>query len=165
MKRKMAPVCALNILFAFALTAQQPGGPRTYVLGPDDQIATRAIEAEELSDKPVRIDAAGYIHLPMIGRLKAGGLTVEQLENDLIVPRAMSTATTVHPLAVLLAILAGGQLFGPIGALLAVPFATCVSVFLIALRGEQDEQSPAVRRAIGDLAGSPRPAIATRDPQ
>jgi predicted PurR-regulated permease PerM len=61
-------------------------------------------------------------------------LIVEQLENDLIVPRAMSSATTVHPLAVLLAILAGGQLFGPFGALLAVPFATCISVFMTSYR-------------------------------
>ncbi|HYW89774.1 MAG TPA: AI-2E family transporter, partial [Chloroflexota bacterium] len=67
-------------------------------------------------------------------------LVVEQLENDLIVPRAMSSATTVHPLVVLLAILAGGQLFGPFGALLAVPFATCISVFLSAYR--QQEISP-----------------------
>jgi predicted PurR-regulated permease PerM len=65
-------------------------------------------------------------------------LIVEQLENDLIVPRAMSSATTVHPLAVLLGILAGGELFGPIGALLAVPFATCVSVFLMSLRAESE---------------------------
>jgi len=74
--------CA-TLLLAFSLPAQQPGGPRTYILGPDDQIVAHALEADELSDKPVRIDAAGYLHLPMVGRLKAGGLTVEQLENDL----------------------------------------------------------------------------------
>jgi predicted PurR-regulated permease PerM len=67
-------------------------------------------------------------------------LIVEQLENDLIVPRAMSSATTVHPLVVLLAILAGGQLFGPFGALLAVPFATCISVFLSSYREHSDPQ-------------------------
>jgi predicted PurR-regulated permease PerM len=61
-------------------------------------------------------------------------LVVEQLENDYIVPRVMSTATTVHPLAVLLGILAGGQLFGPIGALLAVPIITCVTVIWTSIR-------------------------------
>jgi predicted PurR-regulated permease PerM len=64
-------------------------------------------------------------------------LIVEQVENDWLVPRVMSSATTVHPLAVLLAILAGGQLFGPIGALLAVPLATCVSVFMVSYRQEE----------------------------
>ena len=61
-------------------------------------------------------------------------LVVEQLENDYIVPRVMSTATTVHPLAVLLGILAGAQLFGAIGALLAVPIITCVTVIWASIR-------------------------------
>jgi polysaccharide biosynthesis/export protein len=82
---KMAAACPITActLLLLPLFAQQPGGPRTYVLGPDDQIVAHALEADEISDKPVRIDAAGYLHLPMVGRLKAGGLTVEQLENDL----------------------------------------------------------------------------------
>jgi polysaccharide export outer membrane protein len=75
--------CVLYILFEVLLSAQQSGAPRTYVLGPDDQIVVHASEAEELSDKPVRIDAGGYLRLPMAGRLKAGGLTIEQLEADL----------------------------------------------------------------------------------
>src|SRR5690242_4618881 len=66
-----------------AAAADPAGGEdvrATYILGPDDQIAIRALDAEEISDKPVRIDMSGYIHLPMIGRLKAAGLTAEQLE-------------------------------------------------------------------------------------
>jgi predicted PurR-regulated permease PerM len=74
-------------------------------------------------------------------------LIVEQLENDWLVPRVMSSATTVHPLVVLLAILAGGELFGPIGALLAVPAATCASVFLISY-GQNSE--------VGDPPGEDR---------
>ena len=37
-------------------------------------------------------------------------IVVEQLECDLIVPRIMGSATAIHPVAVLLAILAGAQL-------------------------------------------------------
>jgi hypothetical protein len=33
--------------------------PRTYTLGPDDQISIRVADAEEISDKPVRIDMSG----------------------------------------------------------------------------------------------------------
>ena len=54
-----------------------------YVLGPDDQITIRALDAEEISDKPLRVDMSGFIRLPMVGRLKASGLTIEQLENEL----------------------------------------------------------------------------------
>lgn len=52
----------------------------TYLLGPDDQITVRAPDAEELNDKPIRIDMSGHIRLPMAGRIMAAGLTVEQLE-------------------------------------------------------------------------------------
>ena len=55
----------------------------TYVLGPDDVIVIRALEAEEINDKPVRVDMSGNIRLPLIGRVHAAGLTIEQLENAL----------------------------------------------------------------------------------
>lgn len=55
----------------------------TYVLGPEDLIIIRALEAEEITEKPVRIDMSGYIRLPLAGRVHAAGLTVEQLEAEL----------------------------------------------------------------------------------
>jgi polysaccharide biosynthesis/export protein len=74
--------------------AQQPAVTATetvsgYVLGPDDEIMIRGIDAPEISDKPdkpekpVLIGTNGNITLPLIGRVKAGGLTVEQLEAEL----------------------------------------------------------------------------------
>jgi len=57
-----------------------------YVLGPDDEILIRGIDGVENSDKPdkpVLIGTNGNITLPLIGRVKAGGLTVEQLEAEL----------------------------------------------------------------------------------
>ena len=71
--------------------AQEPAVTTTqtesgYVLGPDDEIMIRGIETPESSDKsdkPVLIGTNGNITLPMIGRVKAGGLTVEQLEAEL----------------------------------------------------------------------------------
>jgi polysaccharide biosynthesis/export protein len=71
--------------------AQQPGVASTqtesgYILGPDDEIMIRGIEAPEISDKPdtpVLIGTNGDVTLPLIGRVKAGGLTVEQLEMEL----------------------------------------------------------------------------------
>jgi polysaccharide export outer membrane protein len=71
--------------------AQQPAVTATqtvsgYLLGPDDEIVIRGIVAAEISDtpdKPVLIGTNGNITLPLIGRVKAGGLTVEQLEAEL----------------------------------------------------------------------------------
>jgi polysaccharide export outer membrane protein len=51
----------------------------TYLLGPDDLISIHAPDADEISDKPVRIDGEGYVRIPLAGRIKASGLTVEQL--------------------------------------------------------------------------------------
>jgi len=54
-----------------------------YVLGPDDQIVIHAMDAPELSDKSLLIGTNGNITLPLIGRVKASGLTVEELESEL----------------------------------------------------------------------------------
>jgi polysaccharide export outer membrane protein len=54
-----------------------------YVLGPDDQIVIHAFEAEEISDKPIGISGDGFIDLPMIGRVHAAGMTVQQLQTEL----------------------------------------------------------------------------------
>jgi polysaccharide export outer membrane protein len=62
------------------VTAPSPSG---YVLGPDDQILIRALEGLDLGDKPVLIGTNGNITLPLVGRIQAAGLTVEQLEGEL----------------------------------------------------------------------------------
>lgn len=47
--------------------------------------------------------------------------TIQQLEGTLLSPRLMSGATRLHPAVVLLAISAGGVMFGPWGMMLALP--------------------------------------------
>ena len=67
------------VLFAMvaasAIAQQTPPAPAdlirpTYVLGAGDQIVIRANEMEDISDKPFRIDADGFINLPVLGALK-----------------------------------------------------------------------------------------------
>jgi polysaccharide export outer membrane protein len=75
-------------LAALCAAAQQPAQTAAlpdsgYVLGPDDQIVVHAMESPEISDKPILIGTNGNITLPLGGRVKAGGLTVEQLETEL----------------------------------------------------------------------------------
>jgi polysaccharide export outer membrane protein len=75
----------LAVLTAFCAAAQQPAQtaekPDTgYVLGPDDQIVIHALDSPEISEKPFLIGMNGNLTLPLIGRVEASGLTVEQLE-------------------------------------------------------------------------------------
>ena len=74
----------LPFLFAAMAFGQTPAPPPSgYILGPDDQILIRALEGLDLADKPILIGTNGNITLPLIGRVKAAGLTVEQLETEL----------------------------------------------------------------------------------
>jgi len=81
----MAAVSAVS-----ALAQQNPAAVTdmirpTYVLGAGDQIVIRANEMEDISDKPFRIDADGFINLPVLGKTQAGGRSVQELEADLVV--------------------------------------------------------------------------------
>src|SRR6202167_4841767 len=55
-----------------------------YVLGPNDQILIRAPEAEEIDNRPFRIDGDGNINLPLVGRIHAAGMALQELMADLV---------------------------------------------------------------------------------
>ncbi|MBU4332000.1 AI-2E family transporter, partial [Patescibacteria group bacterium] len=57
-------------------------------------------------------------------------LIIQQLENNLIVPKIMKRAVGLNPIVVILVILIGGKIAGIVGALIAVPVATAFSVML-----------------------------------
>jgi polysaccharide biosynthesis/export protein len=82
---KFVLTVALLALPGYGQPADRPAGPLrgAYVLGPDDVIGIRVADAEEMTDKSIRIGPNGSINLPMVGRLQAGGLTAEELEKDL----------------------------------------------------------------------------------
>lgn len=54
-----------------------------YVLGSNDQILIRVPQATEINERPFRVDSDGFITLPIVGRVRAAGLTVQALEADL----------------------------------------------------------------------------------
>jgi polysaccharide biosynthesis/export protein len=90
---KGIPIGAALLLMSAVAVAQQPpaaAGPQpdqariAYVLGPEDTVTIHAQNAPDLSEKPFRVDAEGEIKLPMIGRVHAGGLTIEQLEAEIV---------------------------------------------------------------------------------
>jgi predicted PurR-regulated permease PerM len=91
--------------------------------------------------------AVGLLSSPTQGLLALGlAVLIQQLENNLIVPRVMSQAVDLHPVAVMLAILAGGELLGIPGAILAVPIVAALSVIVDELQRE--------RQASGARVGS-----------
>ncbi|MGO8814729.1 MAG: polysaccharide biosynthesis/export family protein [Terriglobia bacterium] len=86
--KRTGAIFSILTLFALCAAAQQPNEAvkkldSGYVLGPDDQIVIHAIDSPEISEKPFLIGMNGNITLPLIGRVQAGGLTVEQFETEL----------------------------------------------------------------------------------
>ena len=77
-------------LFLATAAAWGQTAKNTYLLGPDDQIAIRVLDLEEFAegatgkDRVYRIDLRGQVNLPLIGRLKVSGQTVEQFETTLV---------------------------------------------------------------------------------
>ena len=68
-------------------------------------------------------------------------ILVQQLENNLLVPRIVGTAVGISPLTVILALLIGGSLMGFIGAILAVPVAAAVQVLIGRLVAIHEEEA------------------------
>ncbi|WP_051297936.1 AI-2E family transporter [Brevibacterium album] len=62
-------------------------------------------------------------------------LAVQQIESNVLQPFIMGKAVSVHPLAVLLAVAAGGFLFGIVGALFAVPVIAVANTIVRFLAG------------------------------
>jgi hypothetical protein len=55
---------------------------------------------------------------------------IQQIENNLLVPRVMKRAIGVSPLVTLLALIGFGSLFGILGALIALPVAAVIQLVL-----------------------------------
>ncbi|MBI4100506.1 AI-2E family transporter [Candidatus Microgenomates bacterium] len=56
---------------------------------------------------------------------------IQQLENNLIVPKLMQKAVGIDPLVTILALMIGAKLMGTLGALLAVPFFVMAKIILL----------------------------------
>ena len=72
---------ALTLLVASALPAEKK--TKDQLIGPGDTVTIQALYSEEIS-KPWRVGASGDLNLPLVGRIRAAGLTVDQLEGELV---------------------------------------------------------------------------------
>lgn len=69
-------------------------------------------------------------------------VVINQFEGNLITPRIQGTAVRVHPLMIFVSVIAGSRLFGPVGAIMAVPVLAVLRVlvefFWLRLRVRED---------------------------
>lgn len=73
----------------------------------------------------------GFLQDPLIGLgVVIFILVLQTIEGNVLVPVLMKHSVGISPLTVLVAMLIGGQLMGIMGVILAVPFATMLSVFI-----------------------------------
>jgi predicted PurR-regulated permease PerM len=88
---------------------------------------------------------------------------VQQVENNLLVPKIMQQAVELDPLAVVVAIMIGGELRGVVGALVAVPVAAALAVVLDELRDRGAVARPLAERV--EAGATPAAASAAEAPQ
>lgn len=84
---------------------------------------------------------AAYLHSPTAGLVALIFFVVyQQIENGVIYPWIMARKVNVNPLVVLLSVLVGVELFGILGALLAVPASGALQVIVKVFRQEQQRE-------------------------
>lgn len=89
--------------------------------------------------------AVAFTQSPAQGLLTLGFyVLVQQIENYVVVPRIMERAVNIHPLGVMLALLAGAELYGITGAILSLPVAAAVAVLLAEVRRARGQDEPRV---------------------
>jgi predicted PurR-regulated permease PerM len=82
----------------------------------------------------------GFMISPTVGLLAlVVYIIAQQFENHVIVPQVMKKAVGLNPIAVILALMIGAKLAGTLGAILAIPVATAVSLFLGDLMNSKKE--------------------------
>ncbi len=51
-----------------------------YIIGIDDKIVIRIVDLPDVPDKPFRVNPSGFVDLPLLGPVRAAGLTPEQFK-------------------------------------------------------------------------------------
>jgi len=72
-------ICLSLIVFGHSLNLPA----QDYFIGPDDVLKISVYREEDM-DRTVRVSSDGYISFPLLGKVKAEGLTVSGLERSLI---------------------------------------------------------------------------------
>jgi predicted PurR-regulated permease PerM len=137
------------------------GVPYAVVLG----ILTFFLEFLPLIGAPIGMGLAVIIALvfkgPFVGLLALvialGGHAIEAY---ILGPRVTGSATRIHPLVAMAALLVGAELGGILGALFGVPIAALLNVFLGALyRAQRGEEAPLSASPSGEVHAEALPRL------
>lgn len=79
---------------------------------------------------------------PMAGYLLAAYLVIQILDGNVLVPVLFSEANSLHPVAIILAVLVFGSIWGVWGAFFAIPLATLVKALMSAWPRSHVSQQP-----------------------
>ncbi len=67
-----------------AVQGPTQGAAQGYVLGSGDLLTVWVADAEDMSQRPLRVDHTGSIRLPLVGLVHVAGLTTTQVEAELV---------------------------------------------------------------------------------
>ena len=87
---------------------------------------------------------------------------VQQLENNLLVPRIMGNALDLHPLLVLLGVLMGASLAGILGAILAAPLIATIKLIGLYVWRKMFDLPPFEKQLAPVTPRIPKPALRER---
>src|SRR6202045_1615793 len=137
------------------------GVPYAVVIG----ILTFFLEFLPLIGAPIGMGLAVVIALvfkgPFIGLLALlAALGGHAIEAYILGPRAMGSATRIHPLGAMAALLIGAELGGVLGALFGVPIAGLLNVLLGAIyRSQRGEDTPLSASPSGEVHAEALPRL------
>src|ERR1043166_3306292 len=80
--RRGASVAALAVLLVYVTTDPAHAQVNNYIVGPQDVLTIALFDQQDLSGK-YTVEADGTFTFPLIGRVKAGGLTLRGVEDAL----------------------------------------------------------------------------------
>lgn len=105
---------------------------------------------------------AAYLHSPTAGLISVIFFVVyQQIENGVLYPWIMARKVNVNPLGILLSVLLAVEVFGILGALLAVPVSGALLVVVTAVRQERKREQLVLPDNFDESAGLTEDAAAS----
>lgn len=87
-------------------------------------------------------------------------LTVQQIDNHILSPNIVARTVKLHPVTVMLGLLAGGTLLGVWGMLMAVPTIAAVKILLLHAWDTRMTWPPPSPAGVAEVVPAPRPRVA-----
>ena len=83
LRSKFITLCAVFVILVSPYLIAQEGTTKDYIIGPKDLLEIFVYDLPELNNFPTRVSEDGFITLPLLGEMKADGLSKTDLEKKL----------------------------------------------------------------------------------